>query len=201
MKMEGQIRIPSGCAISAVISREGKKISGDIITNSMKPMHDRSNGLGGGFAGYGIYPDYKEFYALHMFFNSRDTRKTCEAFLKERFEIVQSEIIPTHKIPAIKEEPIIWRYFVAPLRSVMSSLQLEEKEFVAKCVIQINDEMPGAYVFSSGKNRDVKAVGFPEDVGLFYRLEDYKGYSWISSRSISNQHTGLVGRRTSVYSA
>ena len=76
MKMEGQVRIPSGCAISAVISREGKKISGDIITNSMKPMHDRSNGLGGGFAGYGIYPDYKDFYALHMFFNSRDTRKT-----------------------------------------------------------------------------------------------------------------------------
>lgn len=181
MKMEGQVRIPSGCAISAVISRDGKKISGDIITNSMKPMHDRSNGLGGGFAGYGIYPDYKDFYALHMFFNSRDTRKTCEAFLKERFEIVQSEIIPTHKIPAIKNEPIIWRYFVAPLRSVMSSLQLEEKEFVAKCVIRINDEMPGAYVFSSGKNMGTfKAVGYPEDVGLFYRLEDYKGYSWTA---------------------
>lgn len=181
MKMEGQVRIPSGCAISAVISREGKKISGDIITNSMKPMHDRSNGLGGGFAGYGIYPDYKDFYALHMFFNSRDTRKTCEAFLKERFEIVQSEIIPTHKIPAIKNEPIIWRYFVAPLRSVMSSLQLDEKEFVAKCVIRINDEMPGAYVFSSGKNMGTfKAVGYPEDVGLFYRLEDYKGYSWTA---------------------
>ena len=181
MKMEGQVRIPSGCAISAVISRDGKKISGDIITNSMKPMHDRSNGLGGGFAGYGIYPDYKDFYALHMFFNSRDTRKTCEAFLKERFEIVQSEIIPTHKIPAIKNEPIIWRYFVAPLRSVMSSLQLDEKEFVAKCVIRINDEMPGAYVFSSGKNMGTfKAVGYPEDVGLFYRLEDYKGYSWTA---------------------
>ena len=136
-------------------------------------IRDSSNGLGGGFAGYGIYPDYKDFYALHMFFNSRDTRKTCEAFLKERFEIVQSEIIPTHKIPAIKNEPIIWRYFVAPLRSVMSSLQLDEKEFVAKCVIRINDEMPGAYVFSSGKNMGTfKAVGYPEDVGLFYRLED-----------------------------
>ena len=58
-------------------------------------MHDRSNGLGGGFAGYGIYPEYKEFYALHMFFDTRDTRKKCEAFLKEQFEIVQSEVIPT----------------------------------------------------------------------------------------------------------
>ena len=25
-----------------------------------------------------------------------------------------------------------------------------------------------------------KAVGYPEDVGLFYRLEDYKGYSWTA---------------------
>ena len=50
MKIEGQVRIPSGCAISAVISKDGNKMSGEIITNSMIPMHDRSNGLGGGFA-------------------------------------------------------------------------------------------------------------------------------------------------------
>lgn len=46
MKIEGEVRIPSGCAISAVISRDGKRMSGEMITNSMKPMHDRSNGLG-----------------------------------------------------------------------------------------------------------------------------------------------------------
>lgn len=181
MKIEGQVRIPSGCAIAAVISREGKKMSGESITNSMKPMHDRSNGLGGGFAGYGIYPEYKEFYALHLFFNSRTTRKECEAFLKERFEVVQSEIIPTHKLPAITDEPIIWRYFVAPLKSMLSSMQLDEKEYVARTVMKINTEMPGAYVFSSGKNMGAfKAVGFPEDVGVFYRLEEYEGYSWTA---------------------
>ena len=70
MKLEGQVRIPSGCAIAAVISKEGNRMSGELIYNSMKPMHDRSNGLGGGFAGYGIYPEYREFYALHMFFDS-----------------------------------------------------------------------------------------------------------------------------------
>ena len=106
MKLEGQVRIPSGCAISAAISKDGNKMSGEMITNSMKPMHDRSNGLGGGFAGYGIYPEYKDFYAFHMFFDSRGTRKECEAFLKERFEIVHSEIISTRKIPAITNEPI-----------------------------------------------------------------------------------------------
>ena len=181
MKLEGQVRIPSGCAIAAVISKDGKRMSGEMITNAMKPMHDRSNGLGGGFAGYGIYPDYKEFYALHFFFNDRSTRKNCEVFLKERFEIVQSEMIPTRKIPAITDEPIIWRYFVAPLQSVLASLQLDEKEFVARTVMKINTEMNGAYVFSSGKNMGTfKAVGFPEDVGVFYKLDEYEGYSWTA---------------------
>lgn len=181
MKLEGEVRIPSGCAIAAVISKEGKRMSGEMIVESMKPMHDRSNGLGGGFAAYGIYPEYKEFYAFHMFFNDHNVRKECETFLKERFEIVKSELIPTRKIPAITDEPIIWRYFVAPLKSVMSALQLDEKEFVVRSVIKINTEMDGAYVFSSGKNMGAfKAVGFPEDVGVFYKLEEYEGYSWTA---------------------
>lgn len=106
-------------------------MSGEKIIRAMQPMHDRSNGLGGGFAAYGIYPEYKDFYALHLFFDCRDTRKKCEQFLKERFEIVHSEIIPTRKIPAITDEPIIWRYFVAPFQSALASMQLDEKEFVA----------------------------------------------------------------------
>ena len=181
MKVEGQVRIPSGCAIAAVISKEGKRMSGDIIYNAMKPMHDRSNGLGGGFSGYGIYPEYKDFYALHLFYDSRATRKKCEEFLKDRFEIVKSEKIPTRTIPEIKDEPIIWRYFVAPFKSLLCSLQLDEKEFVARTVMKINSELLGAYVFSSGKNMGTfKAVGYPEDVGVFYKLEEYEGYCWIA---------------------
>ena len=181
MNIEGQVRIPSGCAIAAVISREGHRMSGKLIAEAMRPMHDRSNGLGGGFAGYGIYPELKDFYALHLFFDDRDTRKKCEAFLKEYFEIVRSEIVPTRKIPAIRDNPIIWRYFVAPLQSMLGELQLDEKEFVSRAVMKINTEMPGAYVFSSGKNMGTfKAVGFPEDVAEFYRLEEYEGYSWTA---------------------
>ena len=181
MRREGQIRIPSGCAIAAVISRNGNRMTGEKIIESMKPMHDRSNGLGGGFAGYGIYPEYKDLYALHLFFDSRTVRKDCEAFLKEYFEIVASEVIPTRKIPAITDEPIIWRYFVAPLHSMLTNLQLDESELVAQTVMKINTEMNGAYVFSSGKNMGTfKAVGFPEDIGVFYRLDEYEGYSWTA---------------------
>ena len=55
MKKEGQIRIPSGCAISAVISKSGERMTGENIIKSMIPMHERSNGLGGGFAAYGPF--------------------------------------------------------------------------------------------------------------------------------------------------
>ena len=74
MMLEGQVRIPSGCAISAVISKDGERMTGERIIESMLPMHDRSNGLGGGFAGYGIYPEYKGFYAFHVFFNENEAR-------------------------------------------------------------------------------------------------------------------------------
>ena len=181
MKLEGQVRIPSGCAISAVISREGTRMDGESIIKSMIPMHDRSNGLGGGFAAYGIYPEHRDEYAFHIFFDDNTTRRDCEALLREGFEIVDAELIPIRIIPEITDIPHIWRYFLRPLNSVLARLQLDEKEYVARTVMHINTNVKGAYVFSSGKNMGTfKAVGYPEDVGRFYRLEEYGAYSWTA---------------------
>ena len=180
-QLEGQTRIPSGCAIAAVISRTGRRMSGEKIIASMLPMHERSNGLGGGFAGYGIYPEQKDFFALHIFFDNSTCRHACEAFLHEHLEIVHREAIPTRKIPEITNEPLIWRYFVTPMRSVLASMQVDEYEFMARIVMRINTTLEGTYVFSSGKNMGVfKAVGYPEDVGRFYRLEKYEAYCWTA---------------------
>ncbi len=181
MLKEGEIRIPSGCAIAAVISKDGNMMTGEKIFKSMIPMHDRSNGLGGGFAGYGIYPEYKDFFALHLFFDDNYCKEECEKYLKEKFEIVKAEPIPTRTIPEITDEPLIWRYFVAPLNSVLRAMQLDEKEYVARIVMKINTHFKGSYVFSSGKNMGAfKAVGYPEDVGRFYKLDKYEGYSWTA---------------------
>ena len=58
---------------------------------------------------------------------------------------------------------------------------MDEKEYTARTVMHINTYLKGAYVFSSGKNMGVfKAVGFPEDVGKFYKLDEYKAYSWTA---------------------
>ena len=178
---EGEIRIPSGCAISGIFNRDGRRISGKTIMDSIATMHERSNGLGGGFAGYGIYPQNKDQYALHIFYDDARAKAECEHFLEHCFDVVNLSKIPVKKSPMITEEPLIWRYFVDPQHNRLADSQLDEREYVSRCVFHINTDIEGAYVFSSGKNMGVfKAVGYPEDVGEYYRLEEYEGYCWTA---------------------
>ena len=156
-------------------------MTGEKIIRSIATMHDRSNGLGGGFAGYGIYPDYKDYYAFHLFFDSRTARKETEDYLAAHFEVVYSSEMKTRKVKGITGEPLIFRYFLYPLSKRLANSLLDEEQYVVKCVNRINTDIKGAFVFSSGKNMGVfKAVGFPEDVGQFYRLEEYQGYCWTA---------------------
>lgn len=181
MLKEGEVRIPAGCAISGIFARDGRRINGENIIKSISVMHDRSNGLGGGFAGYGIYPQYADYYAFHIFYDSTKAKEECEHFLDRHFDIINLSKIPIRKTSKITDEPLIWRYFVTPLPTKLQASHLDEKEFTARSVIKINTQIDGAYVFSSGKNMGVfKAVGYPEDVGYFYRLEEYEGYCWTA---------------------
>ena len=169
MLKEGEVRIPSGCAISGIFSRSGQLVNGEKIITSIATMHDRSNGLGGGFAGYGIYPQYADYYAFHIFYDDNDIRKETENFLYKNFFIVNMSMIPIRKTKKISDEPLILRYFVKPLDARLHETNLDEKEFVAREVVVINTTIKGAYVFSSGKNMGIfKAVGYPEDVGEYY---------------------------------
>ena len=181
MLREGEIRIPSGCAISGVISKSGKNINGSEMIKSIATMHDRSNGLGGGFAGYGIYPQYPDLYAFHVFYDGNKAREECERFLDKHFDIINLSKIPVRKSDKIVAEPLIWRYFVEPLKTKLKDSKLDEKEFVSQCVIHINSNIEGAYVFSCGKNMGIfKALGYPEEVGEYFRLDEYEGYAWTA---------------------
>jgi len=181
LQKEGQVRIPSGCAIAGIINKSGRRMNGDDIIRSIAVMHDRSNGLGGGFAAYGIYPEYKDYYAFHVFYDTPFAKKECETFLEKHFDIINLSKIPTRLTIGITDMPLIWRYFITPLPTKLASSQLEEREFVSKCVFRVNTRIEGAYIFSSGKNMGIfKAVGFPEDVGRFYRLEEYQGYCFTA---------------------
>ena len=181
MKKEGEIRISSGCAISGIFCRDGRRIAGDVIRKSIAVMHNRSNGLGGGFAGYGIYPQYKDYYALHIFYDSIMAREETERFLDSHFDIINLSKIPVRQTPMIPDAPLIWRYFVTPLPHRLQDSQLDEDEYTSRTTISIHDSITGAYVVSCGKDMGVfKAVGYPEDVADFYRLDEYEGYSWTA---------------------
>ena len=60
-------------------------MNGADIVRSIATMHDRSNGLGGGFAGYGIYPQYKDYYAFHVFYEDNEAKRTCETIFGTAF--------------------------------------------------------------------------------------------------------------------
>lgn len=179
LQKEGQVRIPAGCAISGIFHKDGTRENGTRIIDSIRTMHDRSNGLGGGFAGYGIYPEYADYYAFHVFYDTQAAKEECEREIERHFDIVNLSKIPTRRHPRITDAPMIWRYFVTPLPTKLAASQLEEREFTSRFVIRINHTLNGAYIFSSGKNMGVfKANGFPEDVGEYYMLENYEAYSW-----------------------
>lgn len=181
MKKEGEVRIPSGCAIAGVISSAGESLSGEIIRRAMVPMRERSNGLGGGFAGYGIYPEYKDFYAFHVFYDDIASKSECEKYLDEKFEIINLSKIPVKKSPVITDAPLIWRYFLAPDHNLLSDSHLSEDEYVARVVFKINVEIKGCHVFSCGKNMGCfKGVGYPEDIADYYKLDEYAGYLWTA---------------------
>ncbi|HBT20789.1 MAG TPA: hypothetical protein DEA47_05450 [Peptococcaceae bacterium] len=188
-------RIPSGCSICGIMNKKGRVFSGNDIIQSIALMHERSNGLGGGFAAYGIYPEYKNYYAFHLFYSDKNAKEETEHFLHQHFDVILGEKIPTRKIKSIKNPPLIWRYFLKPdsKRILLSDIE-EENDYVFSCVMKINTYIKGAYVFSSGKNMGAfKGVGYPEDIGDFYRLDEYKGYIWTAHGRFPTNTPGWWG--------
>ena len=191
---EGAMRIPSGCAIAGIMDRRGVRHDGSDILKSISLMHDRSNGLGGGFAAYGIYPEYRDLYAFHILYENHDARTETEAYLDKFFMSEKQERIPTEDVAAIKNPPDIWRYFVAPHPMRLNMSGLDESEYVMQHVFHINGQIDGAFVASSGKNMGAfKGVGYPEDIGEFYRIRDYKAWAWTAHGRFPTNTPGWWG--------
>lgn len=171
-------RISDACGILGVVNERGDHIPGEKIVTAMEAMSPRYNGLGAGFAGYGIYPKYKDQYALHLMFDDEKSKMNSENFLNSKVEIVRDEPIPTRRIHG---KPIVWRYFVnpPPLEKAARRNPTPDDR-ILELVMYINSEVEGAYVISSGKNMGVfKAVGYPWDVARLYEIDRYRAYMWL----------------------
>jgi glutamate synthase domain-containing protein 1 len=185
--------IPSGCAISGIMNRKGKRIDGRKIIRSIALMHDRSNGLGGGFAAYGIYPKYKDYYAFHVMLDDEESKDQLETYISQHFVVEKDEKIPTAKVNGVHKPPMLWRYFVRVDENKLEEGAKEEDHVVSQ-VMHVNSSIPGAFISSSGKNMGgFKGVGYPEDIARFFKLEDYSAYLWTAHGRFPTNTPGWWG--------
>ncbi len=194
------MRIPdqkdiSGCAISGLMSEGGRLLAGDLIIRSVGVMHERSNGLGGGFAGYGIYPEHQEDYAIHVMCDDEPSRRQAEELIRSRCTLRHDEPIPHRPVRAIRGRPVLHRWFVRVKPGLLRrNYDMNEDDLVVAMVMDINAQVDGAFVFSSGRNMGVfKGVGFPEDIGEFFRLDEYAAWGWIAHGRFPTNTTGWWG--------
>src|ERR1035437_2676860 len=94
-------KVSDACSIFGMMDTSGKRFSGVDITKAIANMHDRGNGLGGGFGVYGIYPEYEDKYALHIMYLSREGQTEVEVYLNDWFKVERAEEVPTRKVAAI----------------------------------------------------------------------------------------------------
>ncbi len=187
----GEAKVIDACSIFGAMDTSGKRFSGEGVIRAIANMHLRGNGLGGGFAVYGLYPEYADLYAFHIMYLSRQGRQRVEAFLKERFDLVYDEEVPTRATPAITEPPLVWRYF---LKVGRHSRQQPEDDYVVERVMEINTQLEGAFVFSSGKDMAVfKGMGYPEEIADYFCLEQYQGYLWTAHGRFPTNTPGWWG--------
>lgn len=183
------------CGIVGIINTDKKLIDGSHIREAIRIQRDRGNGLGGGFAAYGIYPDYKDFYAFHIMFEgdrNSPAKSRVEDFLEAKSIIFRSEEIPVFPDERIPEGPYFKRYFLKPHEKLIAE-GLTVDDAVVDLVMAINS-IPGAFVVSSGKNMGVfKGVGFPEDIADYFRIEEYKAYMWIAHNRFPTNTPGWWG--------
>jgi glutamate synthase domain-containing protein 1 len=185
-------KVIDACSIFGMMDTSGRRFSGTDIIKAVGNMRVRGNGLGGGFAVYGLYPDYAEYYAMHVMYLSREGKTETEAFLKEKFHLVDADEIKTRPLAVIKDPPLVWRYFLKVNR-YQAGIQPDD-DFVVDRVMDINIKIRDSFVFSSGKDIGVfKGVGYPEEIGQYFRLEEYEGYLWTSHGRYPTNSRGWWG--------
>jgi glutamate synthase domain-containing protein 1 len=180
------------CSIFGMMDTTGRCFSGGDIIRAIANMHVRGNGLGGGFAVYGLYPEYADLYAFHIMYLSREGKEDTEYFLKQKFQVVRDGVMPTRPTSAIVNPPLVWRYFLEINRKECGR-QLEDDYVVAR-VMDINTRIKDTFVFSSGKNMGVfKGVGYPEEIAEYFCLQDYKGCLWTAHGRFPTNTPGWWG--------
>lgn len=192
---QGQL---GGCGIASCISLKGERIPGDRIARMLTIMEERENGLGAGYACYGLFPDRKDQYCLQFFFDDEEGKRGAEEFLSGRLNIAHDERVFTSEHSTVPNpHPIVWRYFadVPGKREWKGDKGLSEDDYMVELVQHINEKVEKAFCISSGKDMAVfKGNGYSHEIADLYDVGRYSGTMWLShSRFPTNSPAWWAG--------
>jgi len=191
---ESPFKIHGGCGLMGICDESGALMSGEEAILAMAVQRDRGNGLGAGFAGYGIYPEFADHFCFHLMYHDLAAREATEAILDEHFLVDVAEPMPTRPVKGITDAPLLWRYFVTPYPHKLEEQGVSAEDYVVRLVMTVNAQVDGAFVASSGKNMGAfKGVGYPEEIGHYFRLEEYQGHTWVGHNRFPTNTPGWWG--------
>jgi glutamate synthase domain-containing protein 1 len=190
--------IMGGCGIAGCISLDGRMIAGDRIRSMLTIMEERENGLGAGYACYGLFPSRKDQYCMQFFFDDEDAKVRTEEMMGRSLDIDHDEKVFHQNVPSLRPPyPIVWRYFTDVKSKALDADagKKGEDDVIIDLAMRINSEIDGAMCIGSGKDMAVfKGNGFSYEIADFYDLPRYKGTMWIShSRFPTNSPAWWAG--------
>lgn len=182
------------CGIAGLINQKRVRENGSRIKKGIVLQTERGNGLGAGYAAYGIYPEFADLYAIHLMSAHRQSLERAQKFLEHHFFIHAAAEIPVWK-QQINDHPLLRRYFVEPRRHrIEHTLSQRADDYTIEKIMELNKIFDDAFVFSSGKNMGVfKGVGTPQQIYDFYCLDDYEGYCWLAHNRFPTNTPGWWG--------
>ncbi len=184
-------RIGEACGIAALVNLDGRPESGARIGKMIRTMVDRENGLGAGYAAYGLFPERADLYCLQMLFDDRGALERAREFLGKKFRLDADEEIATYPVATLLgKPPICWRFFVAPPKEAEG----QEDDYVMAQVFRLNAELAGAFVMSSGKDMAVfKGNGWSHEIFDFYGIGEYEAPLWLAHSRFPTNSPGWWG--------
>lgn len=184
-----RIREHAACGIAGLFNLDKKPVSGENIAKMMAQMEERENGLGAGYAAYGLFPKMKDYYCMQLILDDLDVKSKVEEFLKTYTDIVWDEEVSVKK-GILKEYPKVWRFFVEPTLEAGE----DTNDAVKDIMMYINCYIKGAFCMSCGKDMAVfKGVGWATKIADFYQIKDIKAFMWSAHSRFPTNTPGWWG--------
>jgi len=186
------------CGIAGLINIDGKRENGTRVVNMITTMLDRENGLGAGYACYGLFPDLADHYCIQLLLDDSCAKETVEEYFKSVANIIKDEEVFTQPVKSMSGPyPLIWRFFLeVPEKALLANPAVDnEDDYMVDIVMHVNSCIDGAFCMSSGKNMAVfKGNGWSNEIAEFYDLsERYSGVMWLSHSRFPTNTPGWWG--------